>query len=205
MISILNYGLGNVSAFERSLQRSNIPYQLASTPSDLKTASKIIFPGVGSFDQTITLLQDKGLFEPLNLLVTQSQIPILGICVGMQVMGSSSTEGSLSGFGWVDGIVEHLHTSTPESPLPHIGWNTINSSHSSSSTKESTSEFYFLHSYGFRELSPIFNPLYTTYVNSFVASFAFKNIFGVQFHPEKSHQSGQLLLQNFCLSGSLSL
>jgi len=205
MISILNYGLGNVSAFERSLQRSNIPYQLASTPSDLRSASKIIFPGVGSFDQTINLLRDKDLFDPLNTLVTQFQIPILGICVGMQVMGSSSTEGNLPGFGWVDGIVEQLHPSTPEFPLPHIGWNTINSSLSLSSNKVTNSEYYFLHSYGFLELSPKFNPCFTTYVNNFVASFSYNNIFGVQFHPEKSHVSGQLLIKNFCLESSLSL
>ena len=205
MICILNYGLGNLTAFERCLQRAQLPYQIISSPYELQSASRIILPGVGSFDQTISVLQGKGLYDSLDLAVNRYQIPILGVCVGMQIMGCSSTEGSLSGYGWIDGHVDLLHIANSKHPLPHMGWNTVSTNSNPLFANLDNAEYYFLHSYGFRELAPLYQPVSVFYESEFVAAFSYKNINGVQFHPEKSHQAGQKLITNFLLNESLTL
>ena len=117
----------------------------------------------------------------------------------MQVMAKSSAEGTEEGLGWIDAHVQHLSSLDPSLRLPHMGWNTIISGFNNPIiSTDSSVEFYFLHSFGFTQLPAIYNPSFTEYSSNFVSSFAYKNIFGVQFHPEKSHKFGQDLIHRFC-------
>ncbi len=198
MLSILDYGLGNVRAFSNIFRRLNIPFCLVSHPDELLNASKIIFPGVGSFDQSMRLLHNSGLSPVLNDMVLTHRVPILGICVGMQVMAKSSSEGTLPGLGWIDAHVRPLSKPSSTFPLPHMGWNSVSSPYSNPLFLESNySEFYFLHSFGILDIDQIFNPCFSSYSVDFVSAFSYENIHGVQFHPEKSHSSGQQLLEKF--------
>ncbi|OGT89245.1 MAG: imidazole glycerol phosphate synthase, glutamine amidotransferase subunit, partial [Gammaproteobacteria bacterium RIFOXYB2_FULL_38_6] len=151
MIVIVDYGLGNTNAFANVYKRLNIPRCIANTPDQLEKASKIILPGVGSFDHAMTLLNNSGMREMLEKLVLQHKIPLLGICVGMQMLAHSSEEGVLPGLGWIDGKVKRLRSSNPLNNLrlPHMGWNNIIPRRKSLLLTELEDDpaFYFLHSY----------------------------------------------------------
>ncbi|MFC1735905.1 imidazole glycerol phosphate synthase subunit HisH, partial [Candidatus Hydrogenedentota bacterium] len=127
MISIVDYGLGNVRAFANIYKTLNIPHLIAAKSADLENATKIILPGVGAFDHAITQLKESGMRESLDELVLQRKAPVLGICVGMQMLAHSSEEGSLPGLGWIDGEVKKLDASrlTHRPHLPHMGWNNV--------------------------------------------------------------------------------
>lgn len=201
MISLVDYGLGNILAFANIYKRLNIPVRVVSTAPELRTSEKIILPGVGSFDWAMTRLNESGMRETLDLLVMEKQVPIIGICVGMQMMAKRSDEGQLDGLGWVDAEVKRFDESTfkQSTYLPHMGWNDVVSvmSHPLLNGLEADAKFYFLHSYYFSEANSTqvfaqtnYNGLYTSGIHS-------NNIFGVQFHPEKSHHWGVRLLKNF--------
>jgi len=127
MISILNYGSGNITAFANVYQRLNIPYRIVKTAQELNDATKIVLPGVGAFDHTMEQLESSGVRNKLDELVAGGNVWILGVCVGMQILARSSEEGRLPGLGWVDGVVKKLDTSalTAATRLPHIGWNDV--------------------------------------------------------------------------------
>jgi glutamine amidotransferase len=201
MISIIDYGLGNIRAFANVYERLNIPIAVARTADDLKAATKIILPGVGAFDHAMGQLNKSGMRETLDELVLDHQLPVIGICVGMQMLAQSSDEGMLPGLGWIDGPVKKFDASALNSKthLPHMGWNTIHPDNTNPLLADlnNNSRFYFLHSYYFQCNNPKDTIATTEYGIQFTSALNHKNIYGVQFHPEKSHQWGIQLLKNF--------
>lgn len=201
MIGIVNYGSGNIQAIANIYSRLNIQTKIITEPSELHEADKLILPGVGAFDETMKQLIESGLKEELNKLVVLQQKPILGICVGMQIMAESSEEGNLAGLGWIKGKVKKFDISsfTHKPYLPHMGWNTITPKidHPIFSNLDAEQGFYFVHSYYFECIDES-NVLATSdYGIEFSSAVYNNNIFGMQFHPEKSHSNGIQLLENF--------
>jgi imidazole glycerol-phosphate synthase subunit HisH len=201
VITIIDYGVGNVLAFVNMYDRMNIPTVIAKSVDDLENARKIILPGVGSFDHAMTQFIQSGMLEPISHLVLQKEVPILGICVGMQMLAKKSEEGKLPGLGWIDGQVKKMEMSilSPSLKLPHMGWNNVMPIKGDPLFDRLNDEsvFYFLHSYFFKCNSNS-NILATTeYGNSFPCAVSHNHIYGVQFHPEKSHNFGSKLLKNF--------
>lgn len=201
MITIIDYGLGNVQAFANIYRRANIPVVMAQDADALRGARKVVLPGVGSFDWAMTRLNNSGMREPLDAMVRAGQCDVIGICVGMQILAERSDEGQLPGLGWVRGEVRRFdeHRFTDRTHLPHMGWNDVVPRAGEALFRgiEQDARFYFLHSYYFE---PAINEdiLATTdYGGSFACGVRHRNVFGVQFHPEKSHQWGIQLLKNF--------
>lgn len=203
MIAIISYGLGNVSAFATVFRNLAIPHRIAKNTDDLSGATKIILPGVGSFDHAMTSLTRSGLTPALNELVINRQVPVLGVCVGLQMMGLSSEEGAMPGLGWINATVRRLPGSAigGNLPLPHMGWNTVHPKQSGGILKDlgTAPPFYFLHSYYFDCRSPDDILATTDYGIHFPSVVKHGNVFGMQCHPEKSHQQGTRFLQNFAL------
>ena len=201
MIHIIDYGLGNIHAFLNLYKRLGIDATSCKIASDLEGASKIILPGVGSFDHALDLLNDSGMRPVLESLVLKDEVPLLGICVGMQILASTSDEGHLPGLGWIPGNVRSFITNNNSSnlPFPHMGWNdiSIKSKHPLFSSLETDARFYFLHSYYFECDQPSHVAATASYGLDFSCAVSTNNIYGVQFHPEKSHHFGSQLLRNF--------
>jgi glutamine amidotransferase len=201
MIGIVNYGSGNVQAIANIYNRLNIPCKIISDFDQIKKSDKLILPGVGAFDTTMRVLNKSGLKEALEEQVLANSKPILGICVGMQILSKGSEEGEIPGLGWIDGKVKKFDvTKIKEKPfVPHMGWNSINPNvqHELFNGIDNVIGFYFVHSYYFETENPV-NNLCSTFYGEDFSSGVFKNqIFGVQFHPEKSHSNGITLLTNF--------
>ena len=199
-ISIVDYGLGNIRAIYRIYQQNNISVNFASKPEDFRDTTHIILPGVGAFDWAMTCLEKSGLQPILNQLVIEKKIPILGICVGMQIMAHSSEEGEKAGLGWLKTKVLKFDPELLNTPLlPHMGWNHVYPNDTSTLFHKITkSNFYFLHSYYFSSKNK--ETLATCdYGGLFAAAVNQQNIYGTQFHPEKSHNNGIRLLKNFSL------
>lgn len=201
MIGIVNYGSGNIQAIKNIYNSLNIQTKIITNPSELKEADKLILPGVGAFDETMKQLIDSGLKEELDNLVLNHRVPILGICVGMQIMADSSEEGILNGLGWIKGEVKKFDISlfNQKPYLPHMGWNTIKPKKENPIFFNIDEElgFYFVHSYFFDCVNKQ-NILATSdYGIEFSSSVVNENIYGMQFHPEKSHSNGVKLLHNF--------
>ncbi len=203
MIAIIDYGLGNIKAFANVYKRLNIPHCLANTPDKLEQADKIILPGVGAFDYAISLLNNSGMRETLDSLVLDKGLPVLGICVGMQMLADASEEGDSEGLGWISGKVTKLFNSDNarlvKYPLPHMGWNNvvINQNDPLLSGLDANARFYFLHSYHFVCFDADSSLASTEYGIKFSCIIKRGNIYGVQCHPEKSHHNGIMLLKNF--------
>ncbi len=202
MISIVDYGVGNVQAFLNLFYRLGIKAKRANNIKALEEASHLILPGVGHFDYAMKKLNNSGLRDPLEKLVINSKIPLLGICVGMQMLADTSDEGDLPGLGWISGSVRAFSDNKNSSklPLPHMGWNTliINKSRDLFSVNDKEiSEFYFLHSYYFDAKDRTVVSATSNYGFNFDTAISSENIYGVQFHPEKSHKWGEILLENF--------
>lgn len=201
MIAIVDYGLGNICALANIYKQLNIDSRVISNPDELRAAKKIILPGVGSFDWAMNCLNRSGMRSVLDDMVLKEKIPVLGICVGMQMMASRSDEGELDGLGWIDAEVKKfsMPTAIQENYLPHMGWNDVHPSshHGIFKAFGAVEQFYFLHSYYFVTHNQDVVHSVTNYGISFVSSVCSGNIFGVQFHPEKSHRAGIQLLKNF--------
>lgn len=199
MMTLVDYGLGNIQAIANIYKRLNIPARIAGTARDLADAQRIILPGVGAFDWAMSRLDESGMRATLDELVLDQRKPVLGICVGMQMMARRSDEGERPGLGWVDGEVRRFEKTALRTHLPHMGWNDVESQANSSLFKDlgPTSRFYFLHSYYFAPSRPDAVLASTDYHGTFACSVHADNVFGVQFHPEKSHQWGIQLLKNF--------
>jgi glutamine amidotransferase len=199
MITIINYGLGNIKAFQNVFTKLGIQHNVASEPNELLKAEKVILPGVGAFDWAMSSLNKSGMRDALDDMVLRKKIPILGVCVGMQMMANESEEGFLPGLGWIDGVVLRLDQSSPykKISLPHMGWNDTENIRGSLFLGISDPQFYFLHSYYFRANNESNIIAKTNYGIEFASAVQSQNIFGVQFHPEKSHGWGVSLLKNF--------
>jgi glutamine amidotransferase len=201
MITIVDYGLGNIFAFANVYKKLNVPITIARNADNLKTASKIILPGVGAFDHAIKLLDQAGMRQTLDEIVLHKRVPVLGICVGMQILAASSEEGILPGLGWIDGQVKKFDPSTlpHRTRLPHMGWNDVQPVIKNRLFEglELDARFYFLHSYYFHCNLDENVLAVSDYGGKFCCAVNSENIYGVQFHPEKSHHYGTQLLKNF--------
>jgi glutamine amidotransferase len=201
MITIVDYGLGNITAFLNVYKRINIQAKTATTGEDLRDASKVILPGVGHFDHAMRRLNESGMRDALDLLALEKHVPVLGVCVGMQMMAHSSEEGVMPGLGWINGRVRAFSGSEimGDLPLPHMGWNDVRTTNRSQlfDGLESEARFYFLHSFFFECFSPDNTIAVSSYGSDFSSAVWSDNIYGVQFHPEKSHRFGTQLLNNF--------
>jgi glutamine amidotransferase len=201
MITIVDYGSGNINAITNIYKSLKINFEVASTPEELSKAQKIILPGVGSFDFCMSKLNESGLIGVLNKKVLEEKIPVLGICIGMHLMADSSEEGNLAGLGWIKGKVKKFDENKliHKPKLPHMGWNSVNVISVPELFNGINQEqgFYFIHSY-FIEVEAHSNIMTTTnYGSSFTSGITSSNIYAVQFHPEKSHSNGMKLLKNF--------
>lgn len=199
MMTLIDYGLGNLSAFKHVYRRLNIPTRVAQCEADLVDASKLILPGVGSFDYAMKRFNSSGMRPIVEHLVMEKSLPVLGVCVGMQMLAERSAEGSLPGLNWVSGHVEKMAWIKSTMQLPHMGWNEVKPASETRLFSSLTSEvyFYFLHSYVFNCESEENIIAKAYYGQNFVCAVNKNNIYGVQFHPEKSHQFGMQLLKNF--------
>jgi imidazole glycerol-phosphate synthase subunit HisH len=199
MIQIIDYGLGNTGSIYNMLKKIGVKSEIVDNPVKLNDGSKYILPGVGSFDNGMKLLKNNNWIEKLNELIILKKNPILGICLGMQLMTKSSEEGIIPGLSWIDADVKKFSFKDNNLKIPHMGWNNINPIKNNKLFYKlnNQSRFYHVHSY-YVLLNDSSNEIASTnYSKEFTSSFQKDNIFGVQFHPEKSHKYGMQLLSNF--------
>jgi len=201
MITILDFGIGNLGSILNMLKMLKIKAKISSNVADVESADKLILPGVGAFDNGMRALSDSGLFPILNKKVVDEKTPILGICLGTQMIAKRSEEGDLPGLGWVDAEVVRFRFEGDANSLriPHMGWNTVKIHGEPSIFKDMDEEprFYFVHSYHLvcKDKKDVLAT--THYGYDFASSVRKGNIYGTQFHPEKSHKFGMRLLKNF--------
>jgi len=200
MITIVNYGSGNIRAICNIYDRLKVAYRIANDGSEIVRPQKIFLPGVGAFDETISKLDQLGFREKLDQEVLVNKVPFMGICVGMQVLAESSEEGNLKGLGYIRGKVKKFDRSVLnfKPTLPHMGWNSITIRKPDLfQCVDADRGFYFLHSYYFECDDESDVACQTAYGQVFASAVSNGNVFGVQFHPEKSHANGVTLLKNF--------
>ena len=202
MICIVDYGVGNIQAFLNLFKRLGVEARRADKPEALLDAERLVLPGVGHFDHAMQRLNYSGMRPKLEELVLGAQVPVLGICVGMQMLAQGSDEGNLPGLNWVPGRVRGFatHPKSADLPMPHMGWNELQPriySKLLSKGFEKAPQFYFLHSYFFDAEDRQDVAATTSYGLDFDAVVSRGHIHGVQCHPEKSHHWGEQLLKNF--------
>jgi len=200
VISIVDYGLGNLNSVANMICHIGGICRITSDPREIEDAEKLILPGVGAFDMGMSALRKCGIADALSVAVLERKKPVLGICLGMQLMTKQSEEGCLPGLGWVDADVRKFRLpSESKLKIPHMGWNTVDivKANPLIGHIQGARRFYFVHSYHVM-CSDSADILATAFHGiRFCAAFQKNNIFGVQFHPEKSHRFGMTLLQSF--------
>jgi glutamine amidotransferase len=200
MITIIDYKTGNLGSIQNILKRIGEDSIVTSDKDEIARATKLILPGVGAFDTGMRNLTGLNLIDILSKKVIEEKIPVLGICLGMQLLSKGSEEGSLPGLGWIDAsTVRFKFENSSEYKIPHMGWNFIRK-HKTGRLFDNMypdSRFYFVHSYFFSANDPEDVLTSTTYEIEFTSAIERGNILGVQFHPEKSHKFGMKLLKNF--------
>lgn len=200
MISIIDYGVVNLGSIQNMLRYLEIDAKLAITPEDVEAAEKILLPGVGAFDHGMAALHAKGLAEPVREKALSSEVPVLGICLGMQLLARGSEEGSAAGLGVIQGYCRKIRPE-PGSPerVPHMGWNVPDIRRPSPLTRDfdRNARFYFTHSFHLVCDDPDDVLATVRHGIDFTAMVAHENVMGAQFHPEKSHRFGMALLRNF--------
>ncbi|MFT5706104.1 MAG: glutamine amidotransferase [Oceanospirillaceae bacterium] len=204
MISIIDCGMGNLGSVKNMLKHIGVQSEIISTSLEVEQAEKIILPGVGNWDNGVKKLNESGLLEALNKKVLIDKVPVLGICLGMQLLLESSEEGSLPGIGWISGKVKKFEFSPSQQAqnklrIPHMGWNIVNAKKSTELTGFDGDEtrFYFVHSYHAVVDNPQDVLMTCHYGYEFACAIHHENIWGVQFHPEKSHRFGMALMKKF--------
>ena len=198
MIGIINYGLGNVHSFLNSYKFLGISAISISEKNELKKIDRLILPGVGSFDSAIKKFNNSGLRDDIEDLIFNSNLPIMGVCIGMHIMAKRSSEGIESGLGWIEGEVKIIDQKK-NLLLPHMGWNEIKVVQENSNLLSNleSKRFYFLHSYHFVTNQKSNEIAFVNYGEDILAAISKNNIYGCQFHPEKSHSAGLNVLKNF--------
>ena len=200
MITIINYGMGNLGSVQNMLKRIGIKSIISSDINEIEKAEKILLPGVGAFDAAISKIDELNLRPVLTYMAKEKNVPFLGICLGMQLLTESSEEGVLKGLNFVPAkTIKFKFPENSNLKIPHMGWNLVTKKTESVLTKNFTDEFrfYFVHSYHVKCDNPINSILTTNYGYEFDSVIQNENVFGAQFHPEKSHKYGMQLLSNF--------
>jgi imidazole glycerol-phosphate synthase subunit HisH len=201
MIVIIDYGMGNLGSVKNMSKKIGINAVISSDIKDIENAEKLILPGVGAFDQGIKKIHELNLFDILNEKVISRKTPILGICLGFQLLTMHSEEGTLNGLGWIDAVTKRFNfeESDKKMKIPHMGWNSVdfNSSSTLFSDWQGEARFYFVHSYHVVCKSKDIITSECLYGKKITSSIQKHNIHGAQFHPEKSHRYGMKLLRNF--------
>tara|TARA_Y100000766_G_C18897604_1_gene601740 strand:+ start:1639 stop:2250 length:612 start_codon:yes stop_codon:yes gene_type:complete len=200
MVVVIDYGMGNLGSVLNMIKKIGYKCTISSEKDVINSANKLILPGVGSFDNGINQLKKYNLVDLLNKKVLVEKTPILGICLGMQLMTNSSEEGSQKGLGWIDAETKKFNfKSNKDLKIPHMGWNYINLENKNPlfNNLSENSKFYFVHSY-YVKCKDVQNSIaFVKYGHKFTCAFAKNNIMATQFHPEKSHKYGYNLLKNF--------
>ena len=200
MVAIIDYGMGNLGSVKRKMDRIGARSIITSDAREIINSNKIILPGVGHFAKAVSEIKRRGLWDLISDQVLGEKKQILGICLGMQLMARQSEEGYSEGFGWFDATVVRFKVSDPiRYKVPHMGWNTTKPLKDTPLFEKINpdSEFYYVHSYHILCNSPDDILTETIYDYPFISAIQKGNIFGVQFHPEKSHDAGEVLLRNF--------
>jgi imidazole glycerol-phosphate synthase subunit HisH len=207
VVVIVDYGMGNVASIATMLKKIGAQVALSADTYQIASADKLILPGVGAFDSAMQSLQARNLIPVLNECVLQRRMPVLGICLGMQLFTKGSEEGKLPGLGWLNARTIRISSKEQQPALrvPHMGWNTVHVLRPCVLFRDTAQQprFYFVHSYHVicddgEDVTAI-----THHGVDFASSFERGNVFGVQFHPEKSHKFGMKVLENFvCWAGS---
>jgi glutamine amidotransferase len=200
MITIINYGMGNLGSVQNMLKRIGVKSIISSDINEIEKAEKILLPGVGAFDAAISKIDELNLRPVLTHMAKEKKVPFLGICLGMQLLTESSEEGVLKGLNFVPAkTIKFKFPENSDLKIPHMGWNLVTKKTESVLTKNFTDEFrfYFVHSYHVKCDTPINSILTTNYGYEFDSAIQNENVFGAQFHPEKSHKYGMQLLSNF--------
>lgn len=199
MITIVDYGMGNLGSIQNMFKRIKVESEITGNIDKIAAAKKILLPGVGAFDAAMQRINESGLKEVLDHMATGQKVPLLGICLGMQLLTNSSEEGKLPGLSWIDAETTRFQLRDQSLKVPHMGWNLIYKKNESPLIKDLPQEprFYFVHSYCVRCANPEDVLATTHYGVEFHSIIQHGNIYGAQFHPEKSHKFGMKLLENF--------
>jgi glutamine amidotransferase len=198
MITIVDYGMGNLGSIENMFKRIGVAAEVTGDPAILEGASKILLPGVGAFDSAMERINASGLRAVLDRKALGECVPIMGICLGMQLLTRGSEEGTLPGLGWIPAVTRRF-PDTSGLKVPHMGWNLVTATRDSPLTRglAPESRYYFVHSYYVQTDDPRDSVLTARYGVTFDAVVAHRNLYGAQFHPEKSHKYGMGFLSNF--------
>lgn len=201
MVAVIDYGMCNLGSVLNMFKKVGVAAYAASSAHEIASASRIVLPGVGQFENGVRELRSRGLWDVLDNIAKDGRVPILGICLGMQLLLESSEEGQAQGFGWIPGRVRRFGARSGSAPLkvPHMGWSQVSVARDSFLWRDlpPNPRFYFVHSYLCDPVDAAVTIGHCEYGEKFCAALQFNNIVGVQFHPEKSHRFGMALLRNF--------
>lgn len=199
MITVIDYGMGNLGSVINMLKKIGVASKITSDLEEIKTATKLLLPGVGSFDKAMQRINDSGIKEVLDYKALKEETPVLGICLGMQLLTNNSEEGIEKGLGYINASTKKFTFQDNKLKVPHMGWNIVKKAMPSFLTEdlEEESRFYFVHSYYVEVENQENSILKTRYGLEFDSAIQHKNVYGAQFHPEKSHKFGMKLLKNF--------
>jgi len=199
-ITIVDYDMGNLHSVRRQLEHLGARVRISAEPDEIARADKLLLPGVGHFATAMQRLRERNLLEPLEEAARRRAVPTLGICLGMQLMAKTSEEGAATGLGWIDAEVVRFKVPDPiRYKVPHVGWNVLHATGPSALLRDLApeAELYFVHAYHLRCRSEACVVAETEYAYRFPSVIEAGNLFGVQLHPEKSHEAGRVMLRNF--------